>query len=204
MADTQILKFSEGAQGFNQLQLARPEGFEYQPGQYVQFSDSPGAKIKYLALASHRSEPHLLLAGRFPLPADKTVSISEPQGKGFACNYTDKHGFLFLTHGTGISAIRPAMLERRMFGHCNDALLYGIRSKQDEPDLDCLAADFGAEQLRAYSCSIDSAHVQQRLETMDLSRFGAVLIVGSKEMMTTCREILTARSFPAERIFSNF
>ena len=204
MADIEILEFTESTQGFNQLRLARPTGFDYQPGQYVQFTDSPGAKIKYLALASHRSEPHLLLAGRFHAPADKTVSISEPQGKGFACNYTDKQGFLFLTHGTGISAIRPAMLERRMFGHCNDALLYGIRTKEEEPDLDCLAADFGAEQLRAYSCSSDSAHVQQRLETMDLSRFGAVLIVGSKEMMSSCREILAARSFPAQQIYSNY
>lgn len=204
MADTQILKFSEGAQGFNQLQLVRPAGFDYLPGQYVQFSDAPATKIKYLALASHRSEPHLLLAGRFPAPAAGMVTISEAQGKGFACNYADKHGFLFVTHGTGISALRPAMVERRMHGHCNDALLYGARTKEDEPDLDCLAADFGAEQLRAYSGGSDSARVQQRLETMELGRFGAVLLVGSKEMMTTCREILAARSFPADKIYSNY
>lgn len=204
MAEIEVLDFTESPHGFNQLRLARPEGFDYLPGQYVQYSDSPGAKIKYLALASHRSEPQLLLAGRFHTPAGATVGISEPQGKGFACNYTDKHGFLFITHGTGISAIRPAMLERRMFGHCNDALLYGMRTKEDEPQLDCLSAEFGAEQLRAYSGGSDNARVQQRLETMDLSRFSTVLIVGSKEMMTTCREILTARSFPADQIFSNY
>ena len=204
MADIEVLDFTESPHGFNQLRLARPAGFDYIPGQYVQFTDAPGAKIKYLALASHRSEPYLLLAGRFHTPVGETVSISEPQGKGFACNYADKHGFLFITHGTGISAIRPAMLERRMFGHCNDALLYGMRTKEDEPQLDCLSAEFGAEQLRAYSGGSDSARVQQRLETMELSRFGAVLIVGSKEMMTTCREILAARSFPSTQIFSNY
>ena len=79
-----------------------------------------------------------------------------------------------------------------------------MRTKEDEPALDCLSAEFGAEQLRAYSAGSDSARVQQRLETMDLGRFGTVLIVGSKEMMTTCREILAARSFPSTQIFSNY
>lgn len=204
MADTKILTFTEGAQGFNRLQLERPAGFDYLPGQYVQFSDSPGAKIKYLALASHASEPHLLLAGRFHAPAETTVTISEAQGNGFACNYADKRGFLFVTHGTGISAVRPAMVERSMHGHCNDALLYGVRIKEDEPELDCLTANFGAEQLRAYSGSFDNARVQQRLETMELSRFGTVLLIGSKEMMTSCREILVARGFAADKIYSNY
>ncbi len=204
MPDTEILQYTEGTQGFNRLELRRPAGYDYLPGQYVQFSEAPGAKIKYLALASHPSEPHLLLAGKFSASAGTAVTISEAHGKGFFCNYADKRGFLFVTHGTGISALRPAMLERRMHGHCNDALLYGVRTKEDEPDLDCLAANFGAEQLRAYSGSFDNARVQQRLETMELLRFGTVLIVGSKEMMTTCREILAARSFPINQIFSNY
>lgn len=202
--ETEILDYTEDAQGFAQLKLARPESFEYRPGQYVQYTDAPGAKVKYLALASHHSEKELLLAGRLGKPASNHVTISEPQGKGFACNYADKAGFLFLTHGTGISAVRPAMLERRMFGHRNDTLLFGVRTKEDEPQLDCLSRDFGAEQLRAYSGSGDCARVQQRLETLELNRFGAVIIIGSKEMMTSCREILQARSFPGEKVYSNF
>ena len=33
---------------------------------------------------------------------------------------------------------------------------------------------------------------------------GAVLLVGSKEMMASCREVLAAKGFPAEKVFSNY
>lgn len=204
MLITEMLHFKTDVTGFAQLSLARPVAFEYSPGQYIQFSDAEGAKVKYLALASHPSEEHLLLAGNIVTPPQTTVAISAPLGNGFGCDFGLKDGFLFVTHGSGISAIRPAIVERLKRNNQRDTLLFGARTAETVPNLDCLENSAGISQLRAYSRSARNEYVQQSLETLDLSHFGAILLVGSKEMMTACRQVLGGRNFPAERIFSNY
>lgn len=190
--------------GFTQWQIPKPEGYAFTPGQYAVITFQSGDKPKYLAIAAHSSEKELLFLSRDGVTQGDSLTLSEPQGKGFASDFADKRPFLYLTHGTGISAIRPAMLERKRRGFSDDVLLYGIASADKEPELDCLAHDFGVKQLRAYSADEYKAYVQDRAHTLDVEHFGAVLLVGSKEMMASCREVLAAKGFPAERIFSNY
>lgn len=189
------------AAGFSHLVLPRPGGLAYRPGQYVTLGAHGEAKPKFLAIASHASEAELRFILRDnPWPQHTMLHMSDPMGNGFACDFSEPKPFLFLTHGTGISAIRPALLSRR---NSADVLLYGAKKKEAEPGLDCLAEGFGIRQLRAYSAS-QGERVQAVLEKMDLAAFGAIVIVGSKEMMADCREIFSRRGFPAENIFSNF
>ena len=173
--------------GFIHLLFKKPPGYHFSPGQYVTLTLNAGEKPKFLALASHDDEPHLLFVLRDLTAPKAAVAISAPQGKGFAADFGEKKPFLFLTHGTGISAIRPAMLERKRRGFGADVLLYGIASADKEPDLDCLRADFGVQQLRAYSNAEYKAYVQDHAHTLDVSHFGAILLVGSNEMMAACR-----------------
>ena len=83
-------------------------------------------------------------------------------------------------------------------------LVYGAASADKEPELDCLRADFGATQLRAFSQAEYKAYVQDLARTLDVGMFGAILLVGSNEMMVACRELLAHKNFPAEKIFSNY
>lgn len=190
--------------GFTHWRLLKPEGYAFNPGQYAVITFKGSDKPKYLAIAAHRSEKDLLFISRDAVRTGDTLTLSEPQGKGFACDFADKRPILYLTHGTGISALRPAMLERRQRGFAEDTLLYGIASAAQEPELDCLSGDFGVKQLRAYSADEYKAYAQDRAHTLDVDHFGAVLLVGSKEMMASCREVLAAKGYPAEKIFSNY
>lgn len=190
--------------GFTHWRISKPEGYTFNPGQYAVITFKGSDKPKYLAIAAHRSEKDLLFISRDAVRTGDTLTLSEPQGNGFACDFADKRPILYLTHGTGISAIRPAMLERKHRGFSDDVLLYGIASASVEPELDCLALDFGVKQLRAFSADEYKAYVQDRAHTLDVEHFGAVLLVGSKEMMTSCREVLAAKGFPVERVFSNY
>lgn len=203
MTKVAVISYETDATAFSVLKLERPRGFSFSPGQYVQYSADANEKVKYLALASHPDEKELMLAGRLSEPG-ATVEISAAQGNGFASNFAETKPYLYVTHGTGISAIRPAIIERLKQGHRGDTLLYGAREAAVVPHLDCLSAEAGVSQLRAYSRGSECNYVQQVLETLDISSFGTVLLIGSKEMMTACRDVLGARKFSAEKIFSNF
>jgi len=192
------------AGGFLQLRLERPQNYSYKPGQYAQVKFTATDKPKMLAFASHPSEEALFFISRDEIPTAETLTVSLPQGNGFCCDYADPRPMLFLTHGTGISAIRAAMLERRALGFTGDTLLYGIAAEHAEPDIDCLHANFSVRQLRAHSRAEFRAYVQDHLQTLDIAHFGAVLLIGSREMMAACREILATKQFPPEKIFSNF
>ncbi len=201
------LKVRESRQdrgGFTHLLLEKPPGYNLVAGQYASLAFREGEKPKFLAIASHHDEAHLLFLSRDTALPAQSVAVSAPQGKGFAADFGDRHPFLYLTHGTGISAIRPAMLERKKRGFTADTLLYGIASANVEPELDCLREDFGIKQLRAFSNAEYKAYVQDLVDTLDLGDFGAILLVGSNEMMANCREILARKKFPAGKIFSNY
>lgn len=204
MPHVKVTAFKTDRANYSHLTLARPGGFNYVPGQYVTLSENAEAKPKFLALASHASEAELLFVSRStPVAVGSELILSEPMGKGFTCDFKDARPFLFLTHGTGISAIRPALIERRQLGFTGDTLLYGIRDASSEPELDCLSESFGVKQLRAFSEG-RHWHVQNALAEMDVSGIGAVILVGSKEMAASCREVLGTKGFSADRIFSNY
>ncbi|MBS0618749.1 MAG: hypothetical protein JSR44_11210 [Spirochaetes bacterium] len=192
------------AGGFLQLHLERPQDYSYKPGQYAQIQFTAADKPKMLAFASHPSEETLFFMSRDEIPTAETLSVFHPQGSGFLCDFADPRPILFLTHGTGISAIRSAMLERRARGFSTDTLLYGIAAEHAEPDIDCLKTNFPVRQLRAHSQAEYRAYVQDRLQALDAIHFGAVLLIGSREMMAACHEILATKQFPPEKIFSNF
>lgn len=189
--------------GYIHTRFARPAGFDYIPGQYLALSAAGEDKARYLALASHSSESHLLLLSRHTY-AEKAVSTSVPQGKGFACDFALVQPLLFITHGTGISALRPAILERRARGFSTDTLLYGVADEAHEPDLDILSNDFPIRQLRAYSRTGNHQRVQQVLPAINANDFGAILLIGGKEMMADVKEVLAAQRFPANLLYSNF
>lgn len=194
---------SQDSAGYIHTRFARPAHFEYKPGQYVAVSAGDEDKVRYLALASHASEPYLLFISRHRF-SGKTVSASAPQGKGFTCDFGVTAPLLFLTHGTGISALRPAILERRARGFLADTLLFGASDEAHEPDLDVLKDGFPIRQLRAYSRTQNRQRVQQVLPDLQTDDFGAVLLIGGKEMMSDVRKVLAAKGFPAEKIYSNF
>jgi NAD(P)H-flavin reductase len=199
----QLIEEWRDAAGYVHTLFARPAGFDYLPGQYLAITAEGEDKVRYLALASHRSEPHLLFLSRHSY-AGKSVSSSPPQGQGFGCDLSTPKPLLFLTHGTGISALRPALFERRARGFITDTLLYGIADQAHEPDIDVLKDDFPVRQLRAYSRTGRRQRVQQVLPAIAVEQFGAVLLVGGKEMMAEVKQVLGSQGFPAERIYSNF
>jgi NAD(P)H-flavin reductase len=204
MIRTQILELKTDKAKYAHLRVVRPAGFDYLPGQYVALAANEAEKPKYLAMASHPSESQLLYVGHdFPY-APGEVIISPAQGAGFKCDYASHEPFLFLAHGTGITAIRAAILERQQRGMKRDTLLYGIQTAADEPELDCLHADFALRQERAFSAEGDKKHVQDVLRTMPVSHYAAVLLIGSNDMMADCRAILAEKGFPPEMIFSNY
>lgn len=204
MPHVKVTAFKTDRANYSHLTLTRPVEFKYVPGQYVTLTENSEAKPKFLALASHASEPDLLFVSRTsPVAVGSELLLSEPMGKGFTCDFKSPQPFLFLSHGTGISAIRPALIGRRQLGFHNDTLLYGIREAASEPELDCLSESFGVRQLRALSAE-KHWHVQDALAEMELSGFGTIILVGSKEMAESCREVLRAKGFPAERIYSNY
>ncbi|HNJ64345.1 MAG TPA: hypothetical protein PKW28_00540 [Turneriella sp.] len=199
----ELVKERHDAAGYVHTLFARPAGFEYLPGQYLAITAEGEDKARYLALASHGSEAHLLLLSRHSYEG-KSASTSAPQGKGFACDFSAPSPLLFITHGTGISALRPAILERRARGFTTDTLLFGVADEAHEPDLDVLKNDFPLRQLRAYSRTGDHQRVQQVLPAINTNDFAAVLLIGGKEMMSDVKQVLATQGFPAERIYSNF
>ena len=202
--ETEILASRNDAAGFHHLKLSRPDNFDFVPGQYVTLAYGNEDKPRFLALASHPTERQLLFISRQEAPPSQQVKISAPQGKGFACDFTLKTPFLFITHGTGISAIRSAALERKRLGHAGDTLLYGAQNAEAEPDVDCLTDQRSLRQLRAHSKVAPRQHVQQILQTLELNQFAAVIIIGSKEMMQSCREIIAEQGFDPAKVFSNY
>jgi len=199
----ELIEERRDAAGYVHTRFARPAGFDYLPGQYLSITAEGEDKVRYLALASHRSEPHLLFLSRHSY-AGKSASASAPQGKGFASDFSAPKPMLFITHGTGISALRPAILERRSRGFTTDTLLFGVADEAHEPDLDILKNDFPLRQIRAYSRTGDQQRVQQVLPAINTTKFGAILLIGGKEMMNDVKQVLTTQGFPAERVYSNF
>lgn len=203
MTKTKVVDWKRDSGNFTHLRVAPLPGPKHKPGQYLTLSFGETDKPKFLAIASHISEQHLLFITRIEGSIPDHVFISEAMGNGFGCDFTDVKPFLFLGHGTAISALRPAVLERRQMGFSDDAILFGVASKKDEPDVDILNKDSGLTQLRAYSQE-KNQRVQDLLAGIDLSVFGTVILIGSKEMMAACRQVLGAKNLPAERIFSNY
>jgi NAD(P)H-flavin reductase len=205
MTEIQLELISErhDSAGYVHTRFARPTGFDYLPGQYLVITAEGEHKARYLALASHSSEAELFLLSRHSF-AGKTATTSPPQGEGFHCDFATPKPLLFITHGTGISALRPAILERRARGFTTDTLLYGVADEAHEPELDVVRNEFPLRQLRAYSRTGDHQRVQQVLPAINTSEFGAILLIGGKEMMSDVKQVLSTQGFPAERIYSNF
>ncbi|MBV6493160.1 MAG: hypothetical protein LDLANPLL_01175 [Turneriella sp.] len=190
--------------GFTHLILSKPKEYRYKPGQYTYLALSENDK-KTLAYASHESEPHLYFLFRGDYTHSTTPTLSKPQGAGFTCVFDNNTPMLFITHGTGITALRGAMVERKIHNLLKkDTLLYGSPSKDSEPSLDCLSANFGINQLRAYSQDPKNLHIQDVLQTLDVKNFESILLIGSGSMTKTCKEILITKNFPIEKIYTNF
>ncbi len=201
--ELKLIQERRDAAGYVHSVFARPSDFDYRPGQYLAITAADEDKARYLALASHESEAHLLLLSRHSYEG-KSASASPPQGKGFTCDFSAPRPLLFVTHGTGISALRPAIIERCARGFRTDTLLYGVADEAHEPDLDVLKNDFPLRQLRAYSRTGDHVRVQQVLPAINTSDFDGILLIGGKEMMNDVKQVLATHGFPAERVYSNF
>ena len=196
----QIFSQTSDAAGFVHLTLARPHAFEYKPGQFIALRTTLDSPPVFLALASHPSEKDLFLLSRTRY-LGKTVFITAAQGSGFECDFSDSQPFLLITHGSGISAIRPAILERHAHGFNSDTLLYGIQDAASKPALDILTPPYSEKKILAYSQAGD--RIQTKLNTLDLTAFGAVILIGGKAFMDDTKQMLRARGFALERVYSN-
>ncbi|HRP68431.1 MAG TPA: FAD-dependent oxidoreductase [Turneriella sp.] len=189
--------------GFTHLVLAKPNNYTHKLGQYVYLKVSE-TQTKALAIASHPSEPQLLFLFRGEFEHSIVPHLSQPQGDGFRCVLDKPQRMLFITHGTGITALRGIIIERKRLGFTHDTLLYGSRHADEEPELDCLQADFGVKQLRAYSSPPEELHLQDILRGFDVDNFDAVLLAGSTKMLSSCRQILYSMKYSANKIFTNY
>lgn len=181
-------------------------GFSWKIGQYCVLSLSSEEKL-YLAIASHPSEKTL----KFIVP--KTSKLSEhlsktepvycdaPAGNGFNHDLFNHPTVIAISHGTGISAIRPVLLQAQKKNK-PPVLFYGCKDESEYPT----GTEYSeVSPLIAYSKSAQK-HVQDLITEYSFSEPGkiGVFLVGSNEFQDSVTDELIKKGFAKEHISKNF
>ena len=196
------------------VEFDKPSNMTYKPGQYAVIST--GETKGYFSYFSHESQDQVqFLIKRGNETADAILSaesleLSEPRGSGFNLEKAKQHNLLLLTHGSGISAIRPVIIEAlsNRDSYEDIILIYGIKNENHLP----LSAEFKkyAESIQviyAYSEKDGkNGHTQKHVARLDESfvKNAACCIVGSKEMSSACKEVLESKGISPELVLTNF
>lgn len=135
-----ILSRRDEGNGYVTLRLKRPNGWAFEPGQYVEVRAMPGAKPLFLAIASGKNDCYIEVTGRasddpshsgYALfkDAGESLLISAPQGTFFPLtNIHPKTPLLVLGGGSGITALRSVL---RSSPRRNAHLVYTHRTACD-------------------------------------------------------------------------
>jgi ferredoxin-NADP reductase len=136
------------ARGVYQLRFSKPDGFTFQPGQFVLFDvplvDAPeDVQPRALSVASLASEEDLLFiikllpGGRMSRWIDEVVTVGTPATfKGPFGNFqlhpdADKDYF-FISTGAGLAPFRPMVLDALTRGDTKRMdIVFGVRSEED-------------------------------------------------------------------------
>ena len=218
--------------GYLHLWCEKPVGYKVLPGQYCILQTNPEGKKYYFAFASagdrvvnngssievvnatndKNSELFFLIkktADNAELSTSLSFIISSPMGAGFQISPDTKQRLIYITHGSGISAMTVMMHERLQKRHTSDILIYGIASQQALPALSIFERHFPLEKYFAYSkqhpLGLEENRIQEIMKPFVFpDEDFAILLVGSKEMTASCREILAEKNIQDTKIFSNY
>ena len=196
------------------IEFDKPSNMAYKPGQYAVIStDETKGYFAYFSHESQNKVQFLIKRGNETADAilgAESLELSEPQGSGFNLEKAKKHNLLLLTHGSGISAIRPVIIETLSNRNHYEGiiLIYGIKNENHLP----LSAEFKkyAESIQiiyAYSEKDgENGHTQKHAARLDQSfvQNAACCIVGSKEMSSACKKVLENKGINSEMILTNF
>lgn len=221
----EILENRKVAGSLHLIRLQKPQDFSYIPGQYIyiNLADHEG-KGSFFALSCHPDEKELelLIKDQGHIAADLSrsgpgvkVDISEPIGPGFAPEKLHGKTLYMITHGSGLSAIKPVIEEirknRNQYGPSR--LLYGVKTVSDFPFKDTLRDWMGSIEVYDIISTPTTdkniwngeiGYVQDILKKISPSPKEAIaLVVGSKQMFTEVSEILRGFGFTDEQILTN-
>jgi ferredoxin-NADP reductase len=147
MQTVKLLRREEVAEGTMSFYFAKPAGFQFKPGQYVDWklinppeTDSEG-NIRSLSLASAPAEEDLMVATRMRDTAFKRVLKTMPLGGqleidgplgSFTLHNTASRPAVFLAGGIGITPFRSMIVNSARMGFANRVvLLYSNRRPED-------------------------------------------------------------------------
>ncbi|MDH4263763.1 MAG: hypothetical protein OEV78_12025 [Spirochaetia bacterium] len=220
----EILSNKKETKGMHLIRLAKPADFTHIPGQYIKVSVIDVDFFSYLTISSHPDENYIELlvnTGGFnackicALPVGSSLHISPALGNGFsASKFTDKTIYL-VTHGSGMSAIKPLIEElrknRHHFGQIS--LIYGVRTPNDFPFKPLIRNWMGSVEvfdiiskdphdLKAWTGEI--GHVQHVLQKLQPKPDNAIaVIVGSDEMESEVTQMFKDFGFSTNQILKN-
>lgn len=203
---TTLLKKIELAPAMLELHFSRPEGFEYEAGQFVQFLVPDGEKTvpRAYSLCSTPADAHLAFCVKI-LPDGKAstmfsnmnegdeATMRGPRGK-FTC--PSEHDMHLVATGAGIAPIigiiKDELQNKQSDKHMH--LLFGVRHNEDmfwEAELDALAEQY---QNFSYQMCLSkpnetwdglAGHVTEHVPTNKLS--DAFYLCGSPAMVKDVR-----------------
>lgn len=201
----ELLESSEISSNLIQYDFINPE-FSWEIGQYCVLHLSSGEKL-YLAIASHPSEKTLKFivpkASKLSdhLSEQQSINCDVPAGNGFNLNLIACPTIIAISHGTGISALRPILIETQR-NEKRPVFFYGCKKESEYPS--------GTEYKEvspfiAYSSSAQK-HVQDLITEYSFSNPGqsAVFLVGSNEFQESVTGILIENGFSKDNISKNF
>jgi len=207
------------------ITFEKPADFNYIPGQYVEFSFQGEENQIPLAISNHPEDDHLEfiikksgdLATRVCTTGPGVpFQISEPKGPGFPPEKLQHKTIYLITHGSGISAIKPVIEEirkkRENYGPVR--FLYGVKSPDEIPFKNLFRDWMGSIEL--YDIISDKiedkklwngeqGYVQDLVKKIKPEPDNAVaIVIGSNEMEKSVREILKEAGFSEEQILKNY
>ncbi|MDH4199850.1 MAG: hypothetical protein OEV66_05645 [Spirochaetia bacterium] len=221
---SEVISIRKETNSLNCIQMTKPRDFSHVPGQYLQIFSQNGGGGKHLAIASHPDENFLefLINTRDAnfhdlclLPVGSAVEISHALGQGFsALKFTGKTVYL-VSHGSGISAMKPFIQElrknRNLYGSIR--FIYGVRTHLDFPYRNLLRDWMGSIELydiisqNPDDMSLwtgETGRVQDVLAKIKPSPENSIAaIVGSPNMEKDIISMLTGFGFKPEQILLN-
>lgn len=206
------------------FQTERPAAYSFIPGQYIKASLADSTFTTFLTIASHPDEAKLEFLinsnGKnaheiCSLAPGKHFKITSPLGNGFPVEKLNSKTIYLVSHGSGISAMKPLIMElrknRNLYGPIR--FIYGVRHYNDFPYKDLLQDWMGSLELydiisrdpgNPALWNGESGHVQDVIKKIKPEPQNAVAVIsGSEAMEKDVAEIFKGFGFSAEQILKN-
>lgn len=216
----QLLKKKQLASNIYELRFTKPDGFDFEAGQFVQCVVLDGDKMttrSYSLAGTPADEDILFCVKMLPdgvasaffkeMKVGKRMTIRGPLGR-FVCS-DEASAHVFVATGVGLAPIM-GIIEDELKNKKTDKetrLLFGVRSEDDVFWLERLDALQTAFPTFSYTCTLSrpngvwkgiSGRVTDHLDDHDTTH--DFYICGSPEMVMDVRKRLTERGVPAKQI----